>query len=231
MARYAIRTGRAERDISGDLRGALMPCRPVHFAHVVEPAQIGEQLRKIADCKATFPVQCALRLVPMLFARTGELRLMRWADPDLDAGQWCYTVSKTGRQHIAALPLQAVAILCDLHPPTGQHEFAFPGNGKDRSKPISTNAILQALRRAGIDKEEQTIHGYRHTASVRLNEMSLWNSDAIEAALTHRMPGVRGVYAGRAQYLDERRRMMQAFADYLDDLRAGGSVVAIRREA
>lgn len=203
----------------------------MQYAHVVEPAQIGEQLRKIADCKATFPVQCALRLVPMLFARTGELRHMRWADLDLDAGQWCYTVSKTGRQHIAALPSQAVAILRDLQPLTRRHEFVFPGSGKDRSKPISSNAILQALRRAGIVKEDQTIHGYRHTASVRLNEMSLWNPDAIEAALTHRMPGVRGVYAGRAQYLDERQRMMQAFADYLDGLRAGGSVVSIRRGA
>ena len=90
------------------------------------------------------------------------------------------------------------------------------------------NAILRALRRAGIDKEEQTVHGYRHTASVRLNEMSVWNPDAIEAALTHKMPGVRGVYAGRAQYLDERRRMMQAWADYLDELRTGSNVIPIR---
>jgi integrase len=223
IERYAVQTGRLERGVSSDLRGALTPWRPVQYAHVVEPEQIAVQLRKIHDSTGTFPVMCALRLVPLLFARTGELRRMRWADLDLNAGQWCYTVSKTGRQHIACLPAQAVAILRDLHPLTGQHEFAFPGQGKDRGQPISGNAILQALRRAGIDKEEQTIHGYRHTASVRLNEMSLWNPDAIEAALTHKMPGVRGVYAGRAQYLEERRRMMQAWADYLDALRAGSN--------
>lgn len=231
VARYAIQTGRAERDISSDLKGALTPWRRMQYAHVVEPGKLATQLRKIHDCTGTFPVMCALRLVPLLFARTGELRHMRWADINLDAGQWCYTVSKTGRQHIAALPSQAVAILRELHPLTGHHEYVFPGRGKKRSEPISSNAILQALRRAGIDKEEQTIHGYRHTASVRLNEMSRWNPDAIEAALTHKMPGTRGVYAGRAQYLDERRTMMQAWADYLGALKAGENVVPIVRRA
>jgi integrase len=231
VARYAIQTGRAERDISSDLKGALTPWRRMQYAHAVEPGKLATQLRKIHDCTGTFPVMCALRLVPMLFARTGELRHMRWADINLDAGQWCYTVSKTGRQHIAALPSQAVAILRELHPLTGHHEYVFPGRGKKRSEPISSNAILQALRRAGIDKEEQTIHGYRHTASVRLNEMSRWNPDAIEAALTHKMPGTRGVYAGRAQYLDERRTMMQAWADYLSALKVGENVVPIARRA
>jgi integrase len=231
VARYAIQTGRAVRDISSDLRGALTPWRPTQYAHVVEPGQIAIQLRKIHDCTGTFPVMCALRLVPQLFARIGELRHMRWADLDLDAGQWCYTVSKTKRQHIASLSSQAVGILRELQPLTGRHEYVFPGSGKDRSKPISSNAILQALRRAGIEKEEQTVHGYRHTASVRLNEMSQWNPDAIEAALTHKMPGTRGVYAGRAQYLEERRRMMQAWADYLDALKAGASVLSLARTA
>ncbi|WP_438860007.1 tyrosine-type recombinase/integrase [Achromobacter spanius] len=231
VARYAVQTGRAERDVSHDLRGALTPWRPVQYAHVVEPEQIAVQLRKIYECAGTFPVICALRLVPMLFARTGELRHMRWADINLDAGQWCYTVSKTGRQHIASLSSQAVEILRELQPLTGHHEYVFPGSGKDRDQPISSNAILQALRRAGIDKEEQTVHGYRHTASVRLNEMGGWNPDAVEAALTHKMPGVRGVYAGRAQYLDERRKMMQAWSDYLDVLRVGINVVPLARTA
>ncbi|KAF1687958.1 integrase [Pseudoxanthomonas broegbernensis] len=228
--RYAIQTGRAERDPTYDLKGALTPHRTQQYAHVVEPAEIAVQLRKIHACKGTFPVLCALRLVPLLFARTGELRHMRWTDLDLEAGQWCYTVSKTRRQHIASLSSQAVAILTELKPLTGHHQYVFPGKGRDRKEPISSNAILQALRRAGISKEEQTIHGYRHTASVRLNEMSTWNTDAIEAALTHKMPGVRGVYAGRAQYLDERRRMMQAWADYLDALRTGTNVIPIKRE-
>lgn len=218
VARYGIRTGRADRDISADLRGALTPWRPMQYAHAVEPEQIATQLRKIAGCTGTLPVLSALRLAPLLFARTGELRHMRWADLDLDKGQWTYTVTKTRRQHIASLSSQALSILRDLQPLTGSHEYVFPGSGRQRHLPISSNAILGALRRAGVSKEEQTIHGYRHTASVRLNEMSRWNPDAIEAALTHKMPGVRGIYAGRAQYLEERRRMMQAWADYLDSL-------------
>lgn len=229
VARYAIQTGRAERDIASDLKGALTPWQPVQYAHTVEPQAIAVQLRKIHDVGGTFPVACALKLAPMLFARTGELRNMRWAELDLEAATWTYTVTKTKRQHIACLPTQAIDILRELQPLTGHHEFVFPGQGKDRSQPISGNAILQALRRAGIDKEEQTIHGYRHVASTLLNEMSLWNADAIEAALTHKMPGVRGVYAGRAQYLEERARMMQAWADHLDTLKAGGNVIPLSK--
>ncbi|WMD22721.1 tyrosine-type recombinase/integrase [Achromobacter seleniivolatilans] len=106
----------------------------MQYAHVVEPEKIAMQLRKIHDCNGTFPVICALRLVRMLFARTGELRHMRWADINLDAGQWCYSVSKTGRQHIASLSSQAVEILRELQPLTGHHEYVFPGSGTDRDK-------------------------------------------------------------------------------------------------
>ena len=227
--RYAIRTGRAERAPSTDLRGALTPWRPVAFAAAITPEEIAPVLQKIHDYRGGPVVRTALRLAPMLFSRSGELARMKWCQLDLEAGQWRYLVSKTNRWHIAALPTQAVEFLRDLQPFTGHREYVFPG-GRDSEKPMSANALLQAMRRSGIRKEEQTVHGFRHMASTRLNEMG-WNPDAIEAALTHRMPGVRGVYAGRAQYLEERRRMMQAWADYLDALRAGAKVVSCDRQA
>lgn len=215
--RYAIRTGRAQRDPTTDLRGALTPWRPVAFTAAVTPEEITSVLRRIQGCTGGLVVCSALRLAPMLFCRPGELARMKWNELDLEAGQWRYLVSKTNRSHIAALPSQAVGILRDLQPLTGRREYVFPG-GRDSNKPMSANALLQAMRRSGIKKDEQTVHGFRHMASTRLNEMG-WNPDAIEAALTHRMPGVRGVYAGRAQYLEERKVMMQAWADYLDALR------------
>lgn len=227
--RYAIQTGRAERAPSTDLRGALTPWRPVAFAAAITPEEISPVLRKIHDYTGGPVVRSALRLATMLFCRPGELARMKWAELDLGTGQWRYLVSKTNRWHIAALPSQAVEILRDLQPLTGRREYVFPG-GRDSDKPMSANALLQAMRRSGIKKEEQTVHGFRHMASTRLNEMG-WNPDAIEAALTHRMPGVRGVYAGRAQYLEDRREMMQAWADYLDGLRTGSKVVPIVRQA
>ncbi|MEA9878710.1 site-specific integrase, partial [Xanthomonas campestris] len=175
-------------------------------------------LRKIDISTSRPVVRSALRLAPLLFARPGELVRMRWTELDLDAGQWRYFVTKTKRTHIAALSTQAIEILRDLHPLTGRGEFVFPG-GRDPRKHMSGNAILVAARRCGIEKDESTIHGFRHMASTLLNEMGHWNPDAIESALTHKMPGVRGIY-NQAQYLDERRKMMQSWADNLDTLKA-----------
>ena len=172
----------------------------------------------------------ALQLAALIFARPGEIVRMRWEELDLDAGQWRYFVTKTQRTHIAALSRQAVDVLRTLQPVSGQREYVFPGARNPRTH-MSGNAILVSARRAGVEKDESTIHGFRHMASTLLNEMGSWNPDAIEAALTHKMPGVRGIY-NQAQYLDERRRMMQAWADYLDQLRSGAhNVVPMRRSA
>lgn len=228
--RYAIRTGRAENDPSGALKGALTPWRPMPFAAATTPQEAATLLRKIDTSTSRIVTRSALLLAPLLFARPGEIVRMRWSELDLDAGQWRYFVTKTQRTHIAALSTQAVAILRDLQPVTGRREFVFPGARNPRTH-MSGNAILVAARRAGVEKDESTIHGFRHMASTLLNEMGRWNPDAIEAALTHKMPGVRGIY-NQAQYLEERKRMMQAWADYLDQLRAGTlNVVPMKRSA
>lgn len=227
--RYAVRTGRADSDPTGALKGALTPWRPMPFAAATTTKAATTLLRKIDTSTSRPVVRSALRLAPLLFARPGELVRMRWDELDLDAGQWRYLVTKTKRVHIAALSVQAVEILRDLHPLTGRGQFVFPG-GRDPRKHMSGNAILVAARRCGIDKDESTIHGFRHMASTLLNEAGTWNPDAIEAALTHKMPGVRGIY-NQAQYLDERRKMMQSWADHLDALKnsSSGNVVPLRR--
>ena len=228
--RYAVRTGRADGDPTGALKGALTPWRSMPFAAATTPAAAADLLRKIDLSTSRIVTRSALQLAALIFARPGEIVRMRWEELDLDAGQWRYFVTKTQRMHIAALSTQAVAILRDLQPVTGRREFVFPGARNPRTH-MSGNAILVSARRAGVEKDESTIHGFRHMASTLLNEMGRWNPDAIEAALTHKMPGVRGIY-NQAQYLEERKRMMQAWADYLDQLRAGTlNVVPMKRSA
>jgi integrase len=217
--RYAVRTGRAEGDPTGALKGALTPWRPMQFAAATTPEEAAVVIRKISGSTSRPTVRSALRLCPYLFTRPGELARMKWTELHLDGCQWRYFVTKTNRWHIAALPTQAVEILRDLQPLTGRGEYVFPG-GRDPRKHMSGNAILVAARRCGIEKDESTIHGFRHMASTLLNEMNRWNPDAIEAALTHKMPGVRGIY-NQSQYLDQRRKMAQAWADYIDELREG----------
>ncbi|UKE49540.1 integrase arm-type DNA-binding domain-containing protein [Xanthomonas translucens] len=227
--RYAVRTGRAEADPTGALKGALTPWRSMPFAAATTSEEATTVLRKVDISTSRPVVRSALRLAPLLFARPGELVRMRWAELDLDAGQWRYFVTKTKRTHIAALSTQAVEILRDLHPLTGRGEFVFPG-GRDPRKHMSGNAILVAARRCGIEKDESTIHGFRHMASTLLNEMGGWTPDAIESALTHKMPGVRGIY-NQAQYLDERRKMMQAWGDYTQTLRFGSALPLVKEAA
>lgn len=227
--RYAARTGRVVGDPTGALKGALTPWRPMPFAAATTSEEAAAVLRKVESCTSRPAVRSALRLAPLLFTRPGELSRMKWAELDLDAGQWRYFVTKTNRWHIAALSMQAVEILRDLHPLTGHGEYVFPG-GRDPRKHMSANAILVAARRSGIQKDESTIHGFRHMASTLLNEMGRWNPDAIEAALTHKMPGVRGVY-NQAQYLDQRRKMAQAWADHIDELRSEMGMAAPAKAA
>lgn len=227
--RYAVATGRAERDVSADLRGALTVAVTENHAAIVDPQRVGELMRAIDGYSGQPETAAALRLAPLVFLRPGELRAAQWSEIDLDVAEWRIPGErmKMGVPHIVPLATQAVTILQELQPLTGAGKFVFPGL-RSPSRPISENTINGALRRLGYSKEEQTGHGFRTIASTLLNEQG-WHSDLIELQLAHAERNqVRAAY-NKAQRLPERRKMMQAWADYLDGLKAGGKVVAINR--
>ena len=237
--RYAVATGRAERDPSGDLRGALKPAPERHHAALTEPAAVGELLRAIDGYQGAHTVRCALQLSPLLFVRPGELRAAEWPHFDLDAAEWRIPASKMKMKnaHIVPLSKQAVAILRDLLPLTGggvagkpdAPRYLFPG-ARSRLRPMSNNTVNAALRRIGYTGDQMTAHGFRATARTLLAELG-WMPDAIERQLAHKASGPLGAAYDRAQFLDERRRMMQAWGDYLDGLRKGGDVLPFKRKA
>lgn len=230
--RYAIATGRADRDISADLKGALPPAKGGHFAAVTDPKKIAELLRAIDGYEGTFPVKCALRLAPLVFVRPSELRKAEWAHIDLDAAEWRYFVTKTQTPHIVPLSTQAVEILKKLHGLTGQGRYAFPSaRTRDGSRPMSDVALLAALRRMGFDKDEMSVHGFRALARTVLDEVLGFRPDFIEHQLAHAVRDPNGRAYNRTAHLPERRRMMQAWADYLDGLKRGADVVPLRRPA
>ncbi len=228
--RYAIATGRALRDPSGDLRGALPPVKGEHFAAVTEPEQVAELLRTLDGYQGTLTVACALRLAPLVFVRPGELRAAEWADIDLDAAEWRYTVTKTDTAHIVPLATQAVAILRELHALTGTGRYVFPG-ARSNGRPMSDNAILAAMRRMGIGKEEMSGHGFRAMARTILDEVLGFRPDFIEHQLAHAVKDPNGRAYNRTAHLAERKKMMQAWADYLDKLKAGADVLPFQRAA
>lgn len=225
--RYAVATGRAERDPSQDLRGAIAPPKHKHFAAITDPLKVGELLRAMEAFKGTFVVQCALKLAPMLFVRPGELRRAEWSGFDLDKAEWRYFVTKTKTEHSVPLAHQAVSILRDLHALTGHGQFVFPG--RDPKKPMSEAAINAALRRMGYDtKTEITGHGFRAMARTILAEELHQKPEVIEHQLAHKVPDALGTAYNRTKFLRERREMMQLWADYLDKLKAGAEVIPIR---
>ncbi len=228
--RYAIATGRAERDPSGDLRGALPPVRGTHFAAVTDPAKVGRLLRTLDGYQGTFAVQCALKLAPLVFVRPGELRAAQWADIDLDAAEWRFHVTKTDTGHIVPLARQAVDILRELHALTGQGRYVFPG-ARSRDRPMSENAILAALRRLEIGKDEMSGHGFRAMARTILDEVLSVRPDLIEHQLAHAVKDPNGRAYNRTAHLPQRREMMQQWADWLDRQRAGAEVIPLRGNA
>jgi integrase len=228
--RYAIATGRASRDPSGDLRGALPPTKGLHFAAKTEPEEVAKILRAMDGYKGTLSVRCALRLAPLVFVRPGELRRAEWADVDLDGKEWRYTVTKTKTPHIVPLSRQAVEILQEIHPLTGKGRFVFP-SARGTTRPMSDNAILAAMRSAGISKEDMTGHGFRAVARTILDEVLGVRPDYIEHQLAHAVRDPNGRAYNRTAHLPERRKMMQRWADYLDRLKAGAEVIPIRQGA
>ena len=228
--RYAVATGRAERDPSRDLQGALPPVKGEHFAAITDPKRVGELLRAIDGYQGTLTVQCALRLAPLVFVRPGELRRAQWADIDLDAAEWRYTVTKTDTPHIVPLSTQAVAILGELHGLTGGGQYVFPG-ARSPKRPMSDNAILAAMRRMGIVKDEMSGHGFRAMARTILDEVLGVRPDLIEHQLAHAVRDPNGRAYNRTAHLPERRKMMQQWADYLDTLKAGAEVIPLHGSA
>jgi integrase len=230
--RYAVATGRAERDPSGDLRGSLPPVKGTHFASVTEPKQVAEVLRALDGYEGTLPVRCALRLAPLVFVRPGELRHAQWSDIDLDNAEWRYWVTKTDTQHIVPLSSQAVEILQELKPLTANGRYVFPSARNPKGdKPMSNNAILAAMRRMGISKEEMSGHGFRAMARTILDEVLGFRPDYIEHQLAHAVRDPNGRAYNRTAHLPERKKMMQDWADYLDKLKAGAEIVPINQRA
>jgi len=228
--RYAVATGRAERDLTGDLRGALPPVKGEHFAAVTDPNKVGQLLRSLNGYEGSLVVQSALKLAPLVFVRPGELRAAQWADIDLDAGEWRYMVSKTGTEHIVPLAKQAIAVLLTLQGLTGNGQYVFP-SGRSPRRPMSDNAILAAMRRMGISKEEMSGHGFRAMARTIMDEVLGIRPDLIEHQLAHAVRDPNGRAYNRTAHLPERRKMMQKWADYLENLRDGSDVIPLRKKA
>lgn len=212
--RYAIATGRAQRDPCPDLKGAIQPVKTEHMPAITNPKEAGELMRAIDGFRGTFVVKCALQLAPLLFVRPGELRKALWEDFDLDKGEWRYLVSKTQTDHLVPLSTQAISILRELHPLTGHLRYVFPG--RDPQKAMSEAAINAALRRMGYDTQREiTGHGFRAMARTILHEELHFKPEVIEHQLAHKVPDALGAAYNRTRFIKERREMMQKWADYL----------------
>ena len=222
--RYAVQSGRAIRDVTADLKGALPAARVKHMAAFTETKDVAELLRAIEAFNGTFTVLCALKLAPLLFVRPGELRMAKWRDINLDKAEWKYLVTKTKTDHLVPLSKQAVAILRDLHQYSGHREYVFPG-GHSPLRPMSEAALNAALKRMGYDTQVQiTGHGFRAMARTILHEQLNIDPHIIEHQLAHSVPDNLGSAYNRTKFIDQRKIMMQQWADYLDMLKNGSKI-------
>ncbi len=227
--RYAVQTGRALRDPCVDLRGALPATVVKHMASFTEPKEIAELLRAIDGFTGSITVQVALRLSPLVFVRPSELRTAKWADIDLETKEWRYRVSKTNTMHLVPLSTQAVKLLSEIRSISGNGEFVFQG-GHDPKKPMSAAAINAALQRMGYDtKTEITAHGFRAMARTILHERLNIDPYIIEHQLAHKVPDALGAAYNRTKFIEQRTAMMQSWADYLDELKAGAKVLPFKQ--
>lgn len=226
--RYAVSTGRIASNPTRDLRGALPPVKGEHFAAVTEPKRVAELLRMMDAYQGTFTVNCALRLAPLVFVRPGELRNAEWAHINLETAEWRYDINKTETQHIVPLSTQAVSILRELHGLTGSSRYVFP-SARSWQRPMSDNAILAAMRRMGIGKDEMSGHGFRAMARTILDEVLGVRPDLIEHQLAHAVRDPNGRAYNRTAHLPARRKMMQQWANYLDKLKGGAEVIPLQK--
>lgn len=226
--RYAVATARAPRDITVDLKGALTPHKKRHFAAITDPAELGALLRIIRGYQGGPIVRTALQLAPMLFQRPNELRGAAWAEIDLDGALWTIPAARMKRRidgkehgdpHLVPLPRQAVALLRNLYAITGHSALVFPGE-RSHERPISDNTLRAALLTLGYGPTVQTVHGFRATARTLLAEVLEIDPLVIEAQLAHTVKDLNGRAYNRTQYIKQRTRMLQQWADYLDALAA-----------
>ena len=233
ICRFAVSEGKANFDAAGsiDVRESLVPIKRRHFPAITEPRKIGELLRAIYGYDGQLATEAALKMLPHVFVRPGELRAAEWAEIDLERAEWRIPAArmKMRREHIVPLSVQVVEVFRDLLPITGGDGFVFPGQ-RGRNRYISENTMNSALRRLGYTKDEMCPHGFRAMASTRLNEMG-YDSDVIELQLAHKpSDSIRAAY-NRSERLDDRRKMMQEWSDHLDILRLGRAPVELVKSA
>jgi integrase len=224
--RYGIATARAERDVAADLRGALITPKVKHLAAITTPREAGGLLRAIDGYSGHAITLFALRLTPHLFVRPGELRHAEWSEFDFERAVWSIPAEKMKmrRPHRVPLSRQACRLLEELHPLTADGRYLFP-SFRSVARPMSENTVNSALRALGYSQDQMTAHGFRAMAATLLNEMGIWNADAIEKQLAHLdTSAVRRAYT-RGEYWDERVRMMQHWSDHIDQLRASGKLL------
>ena len=229
--RYAIATGKASRDIAADLKGALEPVVTEHFARLTNPKDVGALMRVIESYTGSFITRYALQLAPLVFVRPGELRYAEWAEVNFETAEWVIPAEKMKmkRKHIVPLSSQAIKILNEIQPLTGHARYIFHSE-RTNTRPMSENTLNAALRRLGYTKEQMTAHGFRGMASTLLHEKG-FNRDWIETQLAHsESNSVRAAY-NYAQYLPERKTMLQWWADYLDRLKHGAEIIPLKRHS
>ena len=223
---YAIQTGKADRDIAQDLKGALRKHVGVNFSHIDDAQLLGELMRDIDRYEGNSATKAALQLLPLVFARPGELRQAKWADVNLDTQEWRYVVTKTNSDHIVPLSDQAVEIIRSMKPLTGNGTYIFSvGSG---IRPLSDGTMNKALKLLGYSSDVIQPHGFRHTAATALAEELGWDENKIDQQLSHKRGGVKGMYQ-KAKYLKDRREMMQMWATYLYSLKDSNMVSDLHR--
>ena len=239
--RYAVATGRAKRDPTVDLKGALAPAVSKNMAALTDPKDVAELLRATDEYQGTFVVKCALKLAALFFCRPGELRHTKWSEVDFETAQVNVPIERMklstatkrkckGQLHLIPLSTQAVAILKELQPLTGHSKYVFPGH-RSPQRCMSEGAVLMALRKMGFSKEEMSGHGYRAMARTMIRQNLHIDAEYIEIQLSHATKSPNGTAYDRVSFLPERRKMIQQWADYLDELRDGAKVVPIKRAA
>ena len=231
--RYGVATGRCERDVAADLKGALTQEKEEHRPAITDPTKAGELLRAIDGYQGSLIARCALRLAPLLFVRPGELRHAEWSEIDFDKAEWNIPAEKMKMRlpHLVPLCHQAVAILREIQALTGEGRYVFPSQ-RTAERPISDNTINASLRRMGFNtREEMTAHGFRAMARTILDEVLGFRPDYIEHQLAHAVRDPNGRAYNRTAHLAERKKMMQQWADYLDKLKAGAEVIPLHGNA